>query len=201
MSTTYTAPVALVGYGDSVNAAGRIGSSAFSLLVDFAQMGAAPAVGLVSTDIVDLIGKLPHNCVVRRVGAQVVNPITVLSEEGISAIPLTLKAGSTALGAFTLGALNGPALGPQWKDVSLADGTIGVADTKTTLSITVGAVLDDADTPAATAITGGKLLLVFYVDYMPEVNELEALYDTINEVSDGGNAAPASSMASQIYGN
>jgi hypothetical protein len=197
MSTKYTAPVALVGYGDSVNATGRIGPSAFSLLVDFSKMGAATATGLVVTDILDGIGTLPQNCVIRTIGAQVVNPITTLAGDAPAAIPLTLKAGSITLDAMTLADVNGPALGTEMTAVSLSNGTIRVDGTKADLSIVVGAVLD-ADS-VATAITGGRLMLVFYVDYMPEVEELEALYDNIDEVSDGGNAAPASSMDPQIY--
>ena len=197
MSTTYTAPVALVGYGDSVNAAGRIGSSAFSLLVDFSKMGATPAVGLVVTDILGGIGTLPQNCVVRTIGAQVVNAITTIAGDAPAAIPLTLRAGGTSLASMTLADVNGPALGTEMTAVSLSDGTIRVDGTKADLSIVLGAVLD-ADS-VATAITGGRLMLVFYVDYTPEVEELEALYDNIDEVSDGGNAAPASSMDTQIY--
>ena len=187
--STYTAPNKLTGYADSVLATGRFGRSAFTLLVDFAKVGAPAATGLVSTDIVNDIGALPENCVVRSVVAQVAKPITVLSADGISALPLTLKAGSTTLASLSLASLNGPTLGAQWTDVSLSDGSTGVAGAKATLSLTVGAVLDNADTPKATAITGGQLLLVFYVDYIPEVDELTALFQTINEVSDGGNAA------------
>jgi len=189
MATTYTAPNKLFGYADSVNATGRIGPSAFSLFVDFAKVGAPAATGLVSTDIVDDIGALPKNCVVRRVAAQVVRPITVLSADGISAIPITLKAGSTTLASMTLADVNGPALGVEWTDVSTANGTIGVDGTKTDLSLTIGDVLDNADTPAATAITGGLLMLTFFVDYMPEPDELAAWFDTVDEVSDGGNTA------------
>ena len=189
MATTYTAPNKLFGYADSVNATGRIGPSAFSLFVDFAKVGAPAATGLVSTDIVDDIGALPKNCVVRRVAAQVVRPITVLSADGISAIPITLKAGSTTLASMTLADVNGPALGVEWTDVSTVNGTIGVDGTKTDLSLTIGDVLDNADTPAATAITGGLLMLTFFVDYMPEPDELAALFDTVDEVSDGGNTA------------
>ena len=189
MATTYTAPNKLFGYADSVNATGRIGPSAFSLFVDFAKVGAPAATGLVSTDIVDDIGALPKNCVVRRVAAQVVRPITVLSADGISAIPITLKAGSTTLASMTLADVNGPALGVEWTDVSTANGTIGVDGTKTDLSLTIGAVLDNADTPVATAITGGLLMLTFFVDYMPEPDELAAWFDTVDEVSDGGNTA------------
>ena len=197
MSTKYTAPVALVGYGDSVNATGRIGPSAFRLLVDFSEMGATAAVGLVATDILDGIGTLPQNCVIRTVGAQVVNAITTLAGDAPSAIPLTLKAGSITLAAMTLADVNGPALGTEMTAVTLSNGTIRVDGSKADLTIVVGAV-KDADS-VATAITGGKLMLVFYVDYMLEVEELEALYDNIDEVSDGGNAAPASSMDPQIY--
>ena len=143
----------------------------------------------MSTDILDEIGALPENCVVRSVAAQVARPITVLSEDGISAIPLTLKAGSTTLASLSLAALNGPDKGAQWADVSLSDGSTGVAGTKNTLSLTVGAVLDNAESPTATAITGGVLMLVFFVDYIPEVDELEAMFKDISEVSDGGNAA------------
>ena len=187
--STYTAPNKLTGYADSALATGRIGRSAFTLLVDFAKVGAPAATGLVSTDIVNDIGALPENCVVRSVVAQVAKPITVLSADGISALPLTLKAGSTTLASLSLASLNGPTLGAQWTDVSLSDGSTGVAGAKATLSLTVGAVLDDADTPTATAITGGQLLLVFFVDYIPATDELTALFQTINEVSDGGNAA------------
>jgi len=189
MATTYTAPNKLFGYADSVNATGRIGPSAFSLFVDFAKVGAPAATGLVSTDIVDDIGALPKNCVVRRVAAQVVRPITVLSADGISAIPITLKAGSTTLASMTLADVNGPALGVEWTDVSTANGTIGVDGTKTDLSLTIGDVLDNANTPVATAITGGLLMLTFFVDYMPEPDELAAWFDTVDEVSDGGNTA------------
>jgi hypothetical protein len=189
MSTTYTAPNKLVGYADSVNATGRLGRSAFALFVDFAKVGAPAGTGLVVTDIVDAVGGLPANCVVRTVAAQVVKPITVLSADGISAIPLTLKAGSTTLASLALAALNGPDKGAQWTDVSLSDGSTGVAGAKATLSLTVGAVLDDADMPVATAITGGVLMLVFFVDYIPEVDELEAWFKTVNEISDGGNTA------------
>jgi hypothetical protein len=190
MATTYTPANKLVGYADSVNATGRIGPSAFSILVDFAKVGAPAATGLVADDIVDDIGALPQNCVVRTVAAQVVKPITVLAASGASAIPLTLKAGATTFASLTLAAINGPALGAQWTAVSLADGTTGVAGTKTDLSLTVGAVLDNtAVTPVATAITGGVLMLIFFVDYIPEVDELEALFDTVNEISDGGNTA------------
>lgn len=189
MATTYTAQNKLFGYADSVNATGRIGPSAFSLFVDFAKVGAPAATGLVSTDIVDDIGALPKNCVVRRVAAQVVRPITVLSANGISAIPIALKAGSTTLASMTLADVNGPALGVEWTDVTTANGTIGVDGTKTDLSLTIGAVLDNADTPVATAITGGLLMLTFYVDYMPEPDELAAWFDTVDEVSDGGNTA------------
>lgn len=189
MATTYTAPNKLFGYADSVNATGRIGPSAFSLFVDFAKVGAPAATGLVTTDIVDDIGALPKNCVVRRVAAQVVRPITVLSADGISAIPIALKAGSTTLASMTLADVNGPALGVEWTDVTTANGTIGVDGTKTDLSLTIGAVLDNADTPVATAITGGLLMLTFFVDYMPETDELAAWFDTVDEVSDGGNTA------------
>ena len=189
MATTYTAQNKLFGYADSVNATGRIGPSAFSLFVDFAKVGAPAATGLVSTDIVDDIGALPKNCVVRRVAAQVVRPITVLSADGISAIPITLKAGSTTLASMTLADVNGPALGVEWTDVSTANGTIGVDGTKTDLSLTIGDVLDNANTPVATAITGGLLMLTFFVDYMPEPDELAAWFDTVDEVSDGGNTA------------
>ena len=75
MATTYTAPNKLVGFADSVNATGRIGRSAFALFVDFAKVGAPAATGLVNTDIVDDIGALPENCVVRTVAAQIVKPI------------------------------------------------------------------------------------------------------------------------------
>lgn len=189
MATTYTAPNKLFGYADSVNATGRIGPSAFSLFVDFAKVGAPAATGLVTTDIVDDIGALPKNCVVRRVAAQVVRPITVLSADGISAIPIALKAGSTTLASMTLADVNGPALGVEWTDVSTANGTIGVDGTKTDLSLTIGDVLDNAGTPVATAITGGLLMLTFFVDYMPEPDELAAWFDTVDEVSDGGNTA------------
>jgi hypothetical protein len=189
MATTYTAPNKLFGYADSANATGRIGSSAFSLFVDFAKVGAPAATGLVVTDIVDDIGALPKNCVVRRVAAQVVRPITVLSADGISAIPIALKAGSTTLASMTLADVNGPALGVEWTDVSTGNGTIGVDGTKTDLSLTIGAVKDNANTPVATAITGGLLMLTFFVDYMPEPDELAAWFDTVDEVSDGGNTA------------
>lgn len=189
MSTTYTAPNKLIGYADSANVAGRMGRSAFSLFVDFAKVGAPAATGLVVTDIVDAIGGLPENCAVRSVVAQVVKPITVLSTAGVSAIPLTLKAGSTTLASLALGDLNGPTLGAQWTDVALATGSTGVDGAKENLSLTVGAVLDDADTPVATAITGGVLMLVFFVDYIPAVDELEAWFNTVNEISDGGNTA------------
>lgn len=187
--STYTLTNKLTGYADSVAAGGRIGRSAFTLLVDFAKAGAPAATGLVSTDVIDDIGALPQNCVVRSVAAQVARPITVLSEDGISAIPLTLKAGSTTLASLSLAALNGPDKGAQWTDVSLSDGSTGVAGTKADLSLTVGAVLDNAETPTATAITGGVLMLVFFVDYIPEVDELTALFQDIPEVSDGGNTA------------
>lgn len=189
MGKTYTAPNKLVGFADSVNATGRFGRSAFALFVDFAKVGAPAATGLVVTDIVDDIGALPQNCVVRTVAAQIVKPITVLSEDGISALPITLKAGSTTLASMTLADVNGPGLGAEWTDVSLADGTIGIDGAKEDLSLTVGAVLDDADTATATAITGGVLMLVFFVDYIPEVDELNALFNTVNEISDGGNTA------------
>ena len=189
MATTYTAPTKLFGYADSVNATGRIGPSAFSLFVDFAKVGAPAATGLVSTDIVDDIGGLPQNCVIRTVAAQVVRPITVLSADGISAIPITLKAGTTTLASMTLADVNGPALGVEWTAVSLADGTVGIDGAKTDLSLTIGAVLDDATPAVATAITGGLLMLTFFVDYMPEADELAAWFDTIDEVSDGGNTA------------
>lgn len=189
MSTTYIAPNKLVGFADSVNATGRFGRSAFALFVDFAKVGAPAATGLVNTDIVDGIGALPGNCVVRTVAAQIVKPITVLSEDGISALPITLKAGSTALASMTLADVNGPGLGAEWTDVSLANGSTGVAGAKENLSLTIGEVLDDADTPVATAITGGVLMLVFFVDYIPEVDELKALFNTVNEISDGGNTA------------
>ena len=186
---TYTAPNKLVGYADSANATGRIGRSAFALFVDFAKVGAPAATGLVATDIVTAVGGLPDNCVVRTVAAQVVQPITVLSADGISAIPLTLKAGSTTLASLSLAALNGPDKGAQWTDVSLSDGATGVAGAKATVSLTVGAVLDNADTPLATAITGGLLMLVFFVDYIPAVVELEGWFKVVNEISDGGNTA------------
>lgn len=190
MATTYTAPNKLVGFADSVNATGRFGRSAFTLFVDFAKVGAPAATGLVNTDIVDGIGALPANCVVRTVAAQIVKPITVLSEDGISALPITLKAGSTTLASMTLADVNGPALGAEWTDVSLSDGSTGVAGAKKNLSLTIGAVLDNnADAAAATAITGGVLMLVFFVDYIPEVDELNALFNTVNEISDGGNTA------------
>lgn len=189
MATTYTAPNKLVGFADSVNATGRFGRSAFTLFVDFAKVGAPAATGLVNTDIVDGIGALPKNCVVRTVAAQIVKPITVLSTAGISAIPLTLKLGATAIASLSLAALNGPALGAQWIEVTLANGATGVDATKTDLSLTIGEVLDNADAAAATAITGGVLMLVFFVDYIPEVDELNALFNTVNEISDGGNTA------------
>ena len=189
MATTYTAPNKLVGFADSVNATGRFGRSAFTLFVDFAKVGAPAATGLVNTDIVDGIGALPGNCVVRTVAAQIVKPITVLSTAGISAIPLTLKLGATAIASLSLAALNGPALGAQWTDVTLTDGSTGVAETKENLSLTIGEMLDNAGTAAATAITGGVLMLVFFVDYIPEVDELKALFNTVNEISDGGNTA------------
>lgn len=190
MATTYTAPNKLVGFADSVNATGRFGRSAFTLFVDFAKVGAPAATGLVETDIVDGIGALPENCVVRTVAAQVVKPITVLSKDGISALPITLKAGSTTLASMTLADVNGPELGAEWTDVSLANGSTGVAGAKENLSLTIGKVLDNnADAAAATAITGGVLMLVFFVDYIPEVDELKALFNTVNEISDGGNTA------------
>ena len=190
MATTYTAPNKLVGFADSVNATGRFGRSAFTLFVDFAKVGAPAATGLVETDIVDGIGALPANCVVRTVAAQIVKPITVLSKDGISALPITLKAGSTTLASMTLADVNGPELGAEWTDVSLDNGSTGVAGAKKNLSLTIGKVLDNnADAAAATAITGGVLMLVFFVDYIPEVDELKALFNTVNEISDGGNTA------------
>lgn len=190
MATTYTAPNKLVGFADSVNATGRFGRSAFTLFVDFAKVGAPAATGLVKTDIVDGIGALPENCVVRTVAAQIVKPITVLSKDGISALPITLKAGSTTLASMTLEDVNGPELGAEWTDVSLDNGSTGVAGAKENLSLTIGEVLDNnADAATPTAITGGVLMLVFFVDYIPEVDELNALFNTVNEISDGGNTA------------
>ena len=163
-------------------------------------MGAPAGTGLVSTDIIDEIGVLPQNCVVRSVVSQVLKPITVLSEDGISAIPLTLKKGSTTIASLSLADLNGPTLGAQWDDVSLSNGRTDVDAAKTTLSLTIGAVLDDADTPTATAITGGQLMLNFFVDYIPEVDELTALgQDLTDYVSDGGNAAEEATL-SHPYG-
>lgn len=194
--STYTNSPKLTGYADSALATGRVGRSAFTLLVDFAKVGAPAATGLVVSDIIDEIGALPQNCVVRSVVSQVLKPITVLSEDGISAIPLTLKKGSTTIASLSLADLNGPALGAQWDDVSLADGRTDVDDDDTTLSLTVGAVLDDADTPVATAITGGQLLLAFFVDYMPAADELTALSQDITDyVSDGGNAADEATLS------
>ena len=192
MPNTYTQKQKLIGYSDSAVAGGRIGRSAFALFVDFAKVGAPAATGLVVTDIIDDIGGLPENCVVRTVVAQVVKPITVLTPagtNGITAIPLVLKGGSTTLATFALGSLNGNDKGGHWVDVSLSDGGTGVAGTKNDLSLTVGAVTNGADTPAATAITGGVLMLIFFVDYIPETDELAALFDSIDEVSDGGNNA------------
>lgn len=186
---TYKTLNKLIGYADSANATGRIGPSAFALLVDFAKVGAPASTGLVVTDVIDKIGGLPENCVVRTVAAQIVKPITVLSKDGISALPITLKAGTTTLASMTLADVNGPELGAEWTDVSLANGAIGVDGTKADLSLTIGAVLNDASSAVATAITGGVLMLVLFVDYMPEVDELKALFDTIESVSDGGNTA------------
>ena len=187
---TYTQTQRQIGFADSAIATGRFGRSAFTLLVDFAKVGAPAATGLVVTDVIAAIGGLPQNCVVRTVVAQVVRPITVLAATAASAIPLTLKAGATTLAALVLGAINGPSLGAQWTDVSLSDGATGVGGTKTDLSLTVGAVLDSTpETPAATAITGGALLLTFFVDYIPEVDELTAWFKTVGEISDGGNTA------------
>lgn len=193
---TYKKINKLLGYSDSVMAGARIGRSAFSVFVDFSKVGAAPATGLVVGDIVDGIGGLPSNCVVRSVAAQVVQPITVLSADGISALPMTLKAGSTSLATLALVDINGPSLGNQVTDVSLANGNTGIDGAKENLSLTIGAVLDDAGTPAATAITGGLLMLTFSVDYMPEPDELAAWFDVIDEVSDGGNTAPDSTIGS-----
>lgn len=187
--STYTQMQKMIGYADSVNATGRFGRSAFTLFVDFAKVGAAAATGLVSTDVIDDIGGLPQNCVVRTVAAKVVKPITVLSADGISAIPIVLKAGATTLATLALAALNTVGLAPQWTDVTLANGTIGVDGTKTDLSLTVGAVLDNATPAVATAITGGVLMLVFFVDYIPEVDELTALFQERDDISDGGNTA------------
>ena len=77
--STYNMLNKLTGYADSVNATGRIGKSAFTLLVDFGKVGAPATTGLVVTDIVDNFGALPQNCVIRTVAAQVVKPITVLA--------------------------------------------------------------------------------------------------------------------------
>ena len=65
---TYKTLNKLIGYADSANATGRIGPSAFALLVDFAKVGAPASTGLVVTDVIDKIGGLPENCVVRTVG-------------------------------------------------------------------------------------------------------------------------------------
>jgi len=198
--STYTNSPKLTGYADSALATGRVGRSAFTLLVDFAKVGAPAATGLVATDVIDEIGALPQNCAVRSVVAQVLKPITVLSEDGISAIPLSLKKGSTEIASLSLAGLNGPALGAQWDDVNLANGRMDVDDGDTTLSLTVGAVLDNAGTPKATAITGGQLLIAFFVDYMPEADELTALSQDITDyVSDGGNAAGEATL-SHPYG-
>ena len=87
-------------------------------------------------------------------------------------------------------ATNGPDKGATWYDVAtLANGTIGVDGTKADLSLTIGAVLDDDDRDCYGQFTGGILMLVLFVDYMPEVDELKALFDTIESVSDGGNTA------------
>lgn len=194
MSTTYTKKYALTGYADSVNATGRMGPSAFSLAVDFSQAGAG-AVGLVATDIFKGLGTLPQNCVVRTVAAQVVKPLTVVSADGITALPMTLNAGSTTLAVYsTLHSLSGPTKGAVWTAVSLADGTTGVAGAKADLSLTIGAVLDNATPAVATAITGGIILFTFFVDYICEVDELVALFSEIDHVSDGGNTAAEASI-------
>ncbi len=182
----YTAPLKLTGYADSALAGGRFGRSTFQFTLDLAKVGAAVGTGLVNTDTITGVGTLPKNCVVRCVAAAVGRAMTALSGKALTAIPITLKAGSTTLASMTLADVNGPLLGVEWTDVSLADGTIGVNGAKSDINLAIGAVLD-AD--GATALTGGLLVLSFSVDYMPEPDEMAALFDTIDEISDGGNAA------------
>ena len=150
MATTYTAPNKLVGFADSVNATGRFGRSAFTLFVDFAKVGAPAATGLVETDIVDGIGALPENCVVRTVAAQIVKPITVLSEDGISALPITLKAGSTALASMTLADVNGPELGRCGR-MCRSPMARPALPGQENLSLTIGRCWTMTDEPLATA--------------------------------------------------
>jgi hypothetical protein len=182
--------VNLIGYADSVNATGRIGPSAFSILIDFGQIGLVTGTGAVEDDVITNIGTLPKNCVVRRVAGMVVEPLQILDSDKTPAkLEFIVKGGATALGTLDMVGGNGNKLAVWADPANLAAGTIGVDDTKSALTVTLGDIHHTTNTD--TAIVGGKLLLVFMVDYMPEPDEVDALFQDIDEyVSDGGNTAP-----------
>ena len=182
--------VNLIGYADSVNATGRIGPSAFAILIDFKEIGLITGTGAVKDDVITNIGTLPSNCVVRRVAGMVVDPLQILASDKTPAkLEFIVQGGSTALGTLNMVTANGNRLA-MWADpANLAAGTIGVDGTKSALTVKLGDIHHTTNTD--TAIVGGKLLLVFMVDYMPEPDEVEALFQDIDEyVSDGGNTAP-----------
>lgn len=185
--SNYDYPIQLTGFADSVNASGRIGSSAFALVVDLAKV--APVTGLVTDDTVT-IGALPENCVVTNVALQIVKPVTLVDGKAIGETKFTVKAGSTTIAAFgDAVSNNGADKSALWAaPATVANGTIGVDDNKETITLVVTSTKDVDST--ASAVVGGVVMLTFFVDYNPSSDELVALFQNVDEyVSDGGNTA------------
>lgn len=185
--SNYDYPIQLTGFADSVNASGRIGSSAFALVVDLAKV--APVAGLETDDTVT-IGALPQNCVVTNVALQIVKPITLVNGKAIGETKFTTKAGSTTIAAFgDAVSNNGADKGALWAaPATVANGTIGVDGSKETITLVVTSTKDVDST--ASAVVGGVVMLTFFVDYNPSSDELVALFKDVDEyVSDGGNTA------------
>ena len=177
----YTLKPVLTGFSDSVNAGGRIGASAAAFVVDFGKI-ASGVNGFVKDDTVK-IGELPANCNVTDIAVQVVSPLVFKNNEGTTETKLLIINNTTTMSTINLHGKNAIAEGAVFGAVTAPNGASGKNAVK--LVIKGGDIKDD-NGGQADGILSGVILVIIYAQYMPEPDELTALWSRKDEVSDGG---------------
>lgn len=190
--SNYNLKPVLKGYSDSANSGGRIGSSAFALpIIDLDSitggtgiakddtLGGAAAAKVSATT--PGLGISANNSVVRRIGIQVIRPLVNAAGTTITAVPLLIKIGTNDAVTVTLD--SGATGASAFADVTAAKGLTGPTE-DVPITAVVGTLAP------ASNIVSGSLLLVFYVDYLPEVDEAESMARSVlASYLDGGSAS------------
>lgn len=172
----YTDPTP-IGFADTVNA-GRIGSGAFAVEIDFSKLGG------VETDDLVFTGLLPGGMKIRQSAVVVTEPLAVVDNadeaDTLNSATLIPYARTAGVADATLG--TGAIAANERGETSFPTGVAVVVSplAETFLIVKVG--INHGTTPATDGkLISGKVLVIIYADYSPSLDEVVSLYPAGDE--------------------